>query len=849
MKRFLLLTAAFTSMLFASCSKEETAPANETTVTYTVEIPSVQVKGGTKAIGDGLNANKLIYEVWKTDGAKVTDLLNTNSVRLFQKEATMVQSGDHMRTVITLNLVQDQEYTLLFWAQDSESDAYVTEQLTNVTYSKDLLKGEYKSNDESMAAFYGVDFVSDSDPKSKTVYLKRPFAQLNIGTLNTADDYSVTMNTSEVVIEDVPTSFNVALKKAGSETSSFVFAHNNVPSNPDFITVKDVDYEYAAMNYIFAAAEGQTATVRYAIDATLTAAGENGAESNAIVTNVVENVPLMENYRTNIVGNLLTSTTEYEVIVDADWAGEDINRILIQDVDGLQQAIDEAEAGEEIFVNKDIVIVADRDKTKSSVAPCNAIVIPEGKEIVLNLGGYTISWESAVAGDVMFMNNGKLTLAGEGKITYKYTGAADPSYGKGNYTFFNKGELTLDGPTVENTTDAMSHACYAIHTDAATLNVVSGNVININGHAIRMAPYASGKVMVNINGGKIEGTRAIQMQLPSSNPSSAPEMELSVNGGVLKSNDPTYTLAIYLFSNGQSAENVKIGINGGTLYGNVALNEASTKTMSANSVRLNGGVVTGTYGVYSYAADAVAAPVIFHNGTEINSLYSLVYADSEEEVYTLAAGCKVAVDADETITVPAGKTLNLNINDALIMGASDVNTSNRNMFDVRGTMNVMNGSITLSHEGENMGWNCSTNIFNVTAGGVLNVSNCTLENKGGSDMGFVAHLNNWGEVTLNVENSTLKSNYVAVRVFNSGNDMNNVTIKGSTLEGANYAFWVHNYTVEDFGTQDKADAHKALLNLSIYGNGNTFVSAKAAVRYGFTNSLLFDAEGNEIVNN
>ena len=216
----------------------------------------------------------------------------------------------------------------------------------------------------------------------------------------------------------------------------------------------------------------------------------------------------------------------------------------------------------------------------------------------------------------------------------------------------------------------------------------------------------------------------------------------------------------------------------------------------------------------------------------------------------------VTIDADETITVPAGKELTLNLNGYTLKGKTDQTGSNRNMFDVRGTMTVNgantmtraaaegNGVIAIEHVGDNMGWNSSTNVFNVTAGGVLNIKNINAINFGGSDMGFVAHLNNWGEVTLNVENSTLESNYVAVRVFNSGNDKNNVTITNSTLKGGSYAFWVHNFTVADFGAQDKADAHKALLNFDIFNGTNTFIGKNVTpIRFGFTNALYADDNG------
>ena len=200
-------------------------------------------------------------------------------------------------------------------------------------------------------------------------------------------------------------------------------------------------------------------------------------------------------------------------------------------------------------------------------------------------------------------------------------------------------------------------------------------------------------------------------------------------------------------------------------------------------------------------------------------------------------------EGDPTLTISKGKKLTIDLNGYKLSATSAQTGKNYNLFNVLGNLTINNGTIEYQHLGANMGWNSSTNIFDVTAGGVLNLKGVTAKNLGGSDMGFVAHLNNWGEVTLNVENSILESNYVAVRVFNSGPDMNNVTIKNSTLKGGSYAFWVHNYTAVDFGSEAKAEAQKALLKLNIYNQGNTFSPDVNGIRYGFTNSVKIDKYG------
>ena len=206
--------------------------------------------------------------------------------------------------------------------------------------------------------------------------------------------------------------------------------------------------------------------------------------------------------------------------------------------------------------------------------------------------------------------------------------------------------------------------------------------------------------------------------------------------------------------------------------------------------------------------------------------------------------------ADPVLTISSGKALTIDLNGKKLSAISSETGKNYNMFDVRGTLTVKNGKMEYEHKGENMAWNNSTNLFNVTAGGVLNLEDVEAKNLGGSDMAFVAHLNNWGEVTLNVNNSTLESIYIPVRVFNSGNDMNNVTIKNTTLNGK-YCFWVHNYTLVDFGNdQEKFEAHKALLNFDIFNvegvANNTFTfnnSKDAPVLYGFTDAVYFDEYG------
>lgn len=194
-----------------------------------------------------------------------------------------------------------------------------------------------------------------------------------------------------------------------------------------------------------------------------------------------------------------------------------------------------------------------------------------------------------------------------------------------------------------------------------------------------------------------------------------------------------------------------------------------------------------------------------------------------------------------TLTIPAGKSLSINLNGNKLFATSVGNAGNKEMFLVKGDLTFKNGTIEYKHTGSDMEWNAMTTIFDITAGGVVNLEGVTAKNLGGSAMAFVAHLNNWGEATLNVNNSTLESTYIAVRAFNSGNDMNNISIYNSTLKGK-FCFWVHNYKAagDSAGTD-------ATLNVDICNGTNTFeYTGKAPILYGFDNPIYYNENGAEL---
>ena len=243
---------------------------------------------------------------------------------------------------------------------------------------------------------------------------------------------------------------------------------------------------------------------------------------------------------------------------------------------------------------------------------------------------------------------------------------------------------------------------------------------------------------------------------------------------------------------------------------------------------------------YLVADGDITITYILPDGATLTDLKNLIGTIDSEKV-TIKFSEDVAGDGDETITIASGKDITLDLNGKTLSAETDVTGSNRELFLVKGTLTVQDGTVTLEHEGDNMGWSSMSAIFDVTAGGVLNMDGVTAQNLGGTDMNFVVHLNNWGTATLIADECSFEATYCGVRVFNSGNDMNTVTITNSVLTGNNRVFWVHNYEGTDYDDT---------LTIDIFNNGNTFTvkdsSKPGPIMYGFSGYKYYDESGNVV---
>lgn len=827
--KFLFGMLAIAGIFATSCQDQIVPVVNEgesAIVSLQVETPEI----ATRAFSDGTTATVLQYAVYDAEGNIIKDF-------------TVTDAEIKMTATVELQLTTGNEYGVIFWAA-SESAPYT------VDFDAKTMTVEYEgalSNNEDFDAFYKYEKFTVTGPMSKTIELKRPFAQLNVGTNDFAAAAATgyVPATSSVKVSNVYTTLDLFTGVASGETE-VTFAANAIPEGETFPVE---GYDYIAMNYLLVNAEKEVVDVEFAY----AAEGEATPKVRA-----VGSVPVQRNHRTNLYGQLLTSNVDINVEILPDYDEEDNNveaPVTAKVTNELEfEAAVANDEIEEVVLDKDIVLTA----PVTRAAPVPALTVSAGKALVINLNGFTLSYTTDVQNQAMIQNNGELTLK-NGNVVFNYAGEPDSTYGKGNYAVVNAGTLTVDANIslyVEGYEGKkFPHALYAVQ-NSGTL-VVNGGVIS-NDYNVAVRNWVGSETKssdIIVNGGEIKGLRAIWNQLASSSTTLAPYANITVKGGKLTATaidgtqDGGHRLAIYSYNYGNKLDNVQINIEGGEINGDIAVTGGTNKSQ-CEKITVTGGQFSGVYGdVYSYAEDAIAASAITIKGGEFSSLSPMAYLNAADEVVALAQDITIESPADEYTYMKFAGIGTLDLNKKTITVTSSSTGKNYNFIDVNGktaNLTVKNGTINYSHVGANMGWNNSINVFDVTAGGVLNIVDAEVNNNGGSDMAFVAHLNNWGEVTLNVENSTLACSYISVRVFNSGNDMNNVTIKNTTLK-AKYGLWVHNYTLVDFGNDEsKFEAHKKLLNFDIYGNNNVFDCTSAPVLYGFTDSIRFDANGNQI---
>ena len=717
-KLFKTLAATAMSVLAIACAKEPVADnGQQAGVSFMVEVPGASV---TKAYGEAEKATKLYYQVFDNAGASIEGL-GVQTTDLVGKAAK-----------VSFQLVKDQTYNFVFWAQTTETGYYTideTEGLKKITanYTNKL------ANDENFDAFYAVKKIKISGPVSESVELTRPFAQINIATKGvlkageTEMKIDFTGATSSVTIEEVPTEFfplSPAASQFGSETVTARFKTADAPSGN--MTIDNNAYKYLALNYVFAPTDGTV----YDITAKLSVDG------NTVNLNVPA-APAKRNWRTNILGNLLTSSADINVIVTPGFdenGNEDIDLSNIKTETELKAALatyGAATISNEVALTSSLSTTGDKTLTIES----NGLIAPASdmrKDI----------------SEIIYVSGGTLTLDGDGKIIGQSNGTY--SYGSEAITVAG-GTLNIKGNLKVAAGSGSVKSDRAVYVRKGTLNIYGGYFSTSDDASgnpnpvVFLKPDFNKQAYCNIYGGVFESTGNSEyvVNIEDTERSRA---HIKIYGGKFKGFDPG-------------------NVNEGTITSFLAEGYKSTKV-----------------GDYYVVTKEDVTPVVSNEG--LNTAFNEAANAGKEITVNLFEGTFNWPDSKDGNNVKFPKTINVvgtSKEDCFVKFSagsypedSDVIFENVTIDNAVGCAYNEGSLAQMVRVKDVTVKNCIIkNQFRILAKGIVNIKNCQFINTNSSGFdGYCLNYYGYDGSTVNVENCTFDTVQKAIVIYSEGHVTN-----------------------------------------------------------------------------
>lgn len=472
MKPIKYLAAAALTLLAVSCNKEQVTEVPDgqmVDVTFTAALPGEMA---TKAIGDGQTAKTLHVSVYENDDAKTK--LDLDKIATFTD----------LKTQVTFSLVKGKTYNFVFWAQADDAP-YDWSDLKSIKISYEGAQ----ANDEKRDAFYATrKELKVNGSLTETIKLYRPFAQVNFGTA----DYDAAVAAGVEPVKSVFTATDVAtifdtFEAEGKEAKDVVtFTESALPG--ETLVTKAGDYKWMTMNYILPMGKQDAKHI-----SNVTA--EFIPETGITVKASSPQTPVQNNYRTNILGNLLTSQVIFnvEIVPIFNEPDNDIDLVNIKNVESLKALF---ATGGSATLSEDLVVN-------------EPILVATGAEVTLDLNGKTVTntedlWDEATERYSIFeVAGGALTLKGDGTLKAKENDCYALLVSDG-------GHLIIEDGTYVGNLDAL-------HVYEGLAEIKGGSysiqqLCSLTGHGpydfvlnCKNENYAAGKANIIVTGGSFQG--------------------------------------------------------------------------------------------------------------------------------------------------------------------------------------------------------------------------------------------------------------------------------------------------------------------------------------------------------
>ena len=285
-------------LLLTSCNNADMVTREETVlVSFCAEIPEMM---GTRA-GSDLTVYKVYCAVFE-NGEELNDL----------RKAITIEEGTSI--VYAPRLVKDRTYDVVFWA--SKDGSYDVTDMTQIVRS-----GSASANESDYDAFTATDQITVQNAISKPITLTRPLAQLNIGI--TEADWNAVSGT----FGQTPSSISITYNEKdifNALTGSAVSSYSDITRTSacsGSLTVDGETYKQLGTFYVLMAEEEQkTINLKYSVYDT----SDEPIRSDVDIIYI----PVQRNFKTNIVGGLLTGTISYGISITEGFSNTEHNKEL-----------------------------------------------------------------------------------------------------------------------------------------------------------------------------------------------------------------------------------------------------------------------------------------------------------------------------------------------------------------------------------------------------------------------------------------------------------------------------------------------------------------------------------------
>lgn len=405
-------------------------------------------------------------------------------------------------------------------------------------------------NSDAPDAFYYHGEIKASGT-NHPIELRRPFAQINIGTddYDTAVKAGMTVTSSAVTFSNLADTFDFASGTAAGNAENVEFANADIPAaSQPFPTGAAGQYRYLNMAYVLVGTGTGDQAVINSVQMSLNEATTPFA--------TYTNIPAKTNFQTNIYGSLLTNKENFTVTINPAFGGAYNNGLLaVATEDDFNAAV---AAGKDIVLASNVTLSSPVTVEKPMTIDLSSKTLNIGSQSITNAAGndLTIQGEGTVMGTVcdMIQNNGNLTVKGGRFAVYTsdYFKTAisnnaggtctleDGTFTSGRAPMYNQGTMVINGGSFTTTSNSSGDS-YVLYNDVidqasknANITVNGGTFTTNGGYAIMMRSgglkggkltFNDGTVIakngyalagqycpdININGGTFSGGGALKI--------------------------------------------------------------------------------------------------------------------------------------------------------------------------------------------------------------------------------------------------------------------------------------------------------------------------------------------------